>query len=134
MTAMRTVDLARVLRSEASVEKTAKEYVVRLVVPGFAQDELEVEIADHLVTLRGDQVETGIDELPFRLHERFEERFQLPGDVDTESITASCTHGALELRVPRTNEQLEDTTQGAHRGPASRPCRPSSKEVVKDAT
>jgi HSP20 family molecular chaperone IbpA len=95
--------LAPVLPPEASVEKSAKEYVVRLAVPGFAQEELEVEIAGRFVTVRGDQVETGIDTGPFRLHERLEERFQLPTDVDTGGITATYRHGALELRAPRTN-------------------------------
>jgi HSP20 family molecular chaperone IbpA len=36
------------------------------------------------------------------LHERLEERFQLPPDVDTDRVTAIYTHGALELHVPRT--------------------------------
>lgn len=107
MTAMRTMGLAPVLPPEASVDKSADGYVVRLAVPGFAQEELEVEIAGRFVTVRGDQVETGIDDGPFRLHERLEERFQLPGDVDTEGITASYTHGALELRAPRTNGSLK---------------------------
>jgi HSP20 family protein len=103
MTAMRTMGLAPVLPPEASVDTSAKEYVVRLALPGFAQEELEVEIAGRFVTVRGDQLETGIDELPFRLHEQFEERFELPGDVDTEGVSASYRHGALELRAPRTN-------------------------------
>jgi len=103
MTAMRTMGLAPVLPPEASVDKSAKEYVVRLAVPGFAQEELEVEIASRFVTVRADQVETAIDDGPFRLHERLEERFQLPADVDTEGITATYRHGALELRAPRTN-------------------------------
>ena len=59
---------------EASVERAADEYVVRLAVPGFARQELEVEVTGRRVTMRGDQLETGIDEGPFRLHERLEAR------------------------------------------------------------
>jgi HSP20 family protein len=103
MTAMRTMGLAPVLPPEASVEQSANEYVVHLAVPGFAQEELEVEIAGRFVTVRGDQTRTAIDDGPFRLHERLEERFQLPPDVDTEGVTATYKHGALELRAPRTN-------------------------------
>ncbi len=103
MTAMRTMGLAPVLPPEASVEQSANEYVVHLAVPGFAQEELEVEIAGRFVTVRGDQTQTTIDDGPFRLHERLEERFQLPADVDTASVTATYTHGALKLRAPRTN-------------------------------
>jgi len=101
MTAMRTMGLAPVLPPEASVEESANEYVVHLAVPGFAQEELEVEIAGRFMTVRGDQVETAIDDGPFRLHELLVERFQLPDDVDTARVTAAYTHGALELHAPR---------------------------------
>lgn len=103
MTAMRTMGLAPVLPPEASVEQSPNEYVVHLAVPGFAQEELEVEIAGRFVMVRGDQTETSIEDIPFRLHERLEERFQLPADVDTDRVTAAYTHGALELHAPRTN-------------------------------
>ena len=103
MTAMRTMGLAPVLPPEASVEESANEYVVHLVVPGFAQEELEVEIAGRFVTVYGDQTQTVIEDVPFRLHERLEERFQLPADVDTDRVTAAYAHGALELHAPRTN-------------------------------
>jgi HSP20 family molecular chaperone IbpA len=103
MTVMRTMGLAPHLPPEASVEQSAKEYVVRLAVPGFAQGELEVEIAGRFLTVRGDQTQTTIDEGPFRLHERLEERFQFPADVDTDEVTARYAHGSLELHAPRTN-------------------------------
>ena len=103
MTVMRTMGLAPLLPPEASVEQSANEYVVHLAVPGFAQEELEVEIAGRFVTVSGDQTQTTIDDGPFRLHERREERFQLPPDVDMDSVTATYTHGALELQAPRTN-------------------------------
>lgn len=103
MTAMRTMGLAPVLPPEASVEQSANEYVVHLAVPGFAREELEVEIAGRFVTVCADQVQTAINDGPFRLHERLEERFQLPADVDAELVTATYRHGALELHAPRTN-------------------------------
>ena len=103
MTAMRTMGLAPVLPPEASVEESANEYVVHLVVPGFAQEELEVEIAGRFVTVYGDQTQTVIEDVPFRLHERLEECFQLPADVDTDRVTAAYAHGALELHAPRTS-------------------------------
>ena len=56
---------------------------MHLAVPGFAQEELEVEIAGRFVTVHGDQTQTAIEDVPFRLHERLVERFQLPADVDT---------------------------------------------------
>ncbi|HEY8776531.1 MAG TPA: Hsp20/alpha crystallin family protein [Gaiellaceae bacterium] len=126
MTAMRTMGLAPVLPPEASVEQSANEYVVHLAVPGFAQEELEVEIAGRFVTVRGDQTQTTIGDCPFRLHERLEEHFQLPADVDTHGVTAAYTHGALELRAPRTN--------GARKTPRKVPIDSRRTAVNPDAS
>jgi HSP20 family molecular chaperone IbpA len=79
MTAMRTMGLAPVLPPEASVEQSANEYVVHLAVPGFAQGELEVEIAGRFVTVHGDQTETAIEDVPFPLARPARGAFSAPG-------------------------------------------------------
>lgn len=103
MSAMRTMGLAPVLPPEASVDTSTKEYVVHLALPGFAREELEVEITNRVVTVRGDQTRSALEDGPFLLHERLEETFKLPADVDTEQVTAAFARGALELHAPRTN-------------------------------
>jgi HSP20 family molecular chaperone IbpA len=103
MNAMRTMGLAPVLPPDSQVAVFADEYLVRIAVPGFAREELDVEVVDHVVTVCGDQVQTASDDQPFRIHERLEERFMLPGDADASRVTASHSHGAVELHVPRTN-------------------------------
>lgn len=103
MTAMRTMGLAPVLPPDATLDILPCEYVVRLALPGFAREELEVEVEGRFVTVRGDQLETETDDGPFRLHERIEERFEFPADVVPHGITAGYTHGRLELRAPRTS-------------------------------
>jgi HSP20 family protein len=103
MNAMRTMGLAPVLPPDSQVAALADEYVVRIAIPGFAREELDVEIMEHVVTVCGDQVQNGSDDEPFRIHERLEERFTLPADADAGRVTASYSHGALELHVPRTN-------------------------------
>jgi HSP20 family protein len=101
MTAMRTMGLTPVLPPDANVTETPCGYSVRLPVNGFARDELEVEVSDHMVTVRGDQKRTGANDDPFMLHERLEESFALPTDADSSALTANYAHGALVLRVPR---------------------------------
>jgi HSP20 family protein len=103
MSAMRTMGLAPVLPPEASVDTSTNEYVVHLAVPGFAREELEVEITNRVVTVRGDQTRPALENGPFLLHERVEETFALPADVDTGQVTAAFARGALELHAPRTN-------------------------------
>jgi HSP20 family molecular chaperone IbpA len=102
MTAMCTMGLAPVVL-DAHVDALADEYVVRLRVSGFAEKELEVETVDGVVTVRGDQTETDVGSAPFRIHERFEEEFELPADADMGRLTASYAHDRLELHAPRTN-------------------------------
>lgn len=103
MTAMGTMGLAPPLPPEASVELLDDEYVVHLGVNGFAREELEVEVVDRLVTVRGDQRRSGGGNMPFRLHEEFEDRFELPRDADPLGVTASYSDHELELHAPRTN-------------------------------
>src|SRR6476660_7745080 len=67
----------------ADVYETADDFVVELDVPGFAEKELEIEVSDHTLTIKGEQTETKEEmEKAFRLRERlereFERRFALP--------------------------------------------------------
>lgn len=103
MAAMRTMGLAPVLPPNARVDQLKDEYVVHLPVPGFALEELEIDLAGRVVTVCGDQMQTRVDAGPFRLHERLEERFELPEDVDAARVNASYAHGQIELHAPRTN-------------------------------
>jgi HSP20 family protein len=108
MNAMRTMGLAPVRPPDSSVAALTNEYIVRIAVPGFAREELELEVTDHAVTVCGDQTQAAGDAQPFCIHERLEERFTLPPDADADRITASYSHGALELHVARNG--------GRHRG------------------
>jgi HSP20 family protein len=103
MAAMRTMGLAPVLPPNARVDESKSEYVVRLPVPGFAREEIEVEITDRVVSICGDQTQNGVETRPFCLHERLEELFALPDDVDAANVTASYSHGQIELHAPRVN-------------------------------
>jgi HSP20 family molecular chaperone IbpA len=101
MTPMRTIGLAQVTRSDASVAEAPCGYTVRLPVRGFAQDELELDVSDSVVTVRGDQVKTPTDGGPFVLHERLEESFELPADADTQHVTANYVDGVLVVEIAR---------------------------------
>lgn len=87
------------LPADALVTETAGEYVVHLVVPGFRADDLDIEVAEHTVTIRGDRTRT--DAGAFRLHDLLEERLELPCDADPDALTASYRSERLELHAPR---------------------------------
>jgi len=90
----------------ADVYETDGEFVVEIEVPGYEERELEIELSDHTLTVkgeRGEKVEKA--EKTFRLHERleraFERRFALPLDADTERVSATFHKGVLELHAPK---------------------------------
>jgi HSP20 family molecular chaperone IbpA len=99
MAALTLSGRAPVLPSDALVSETAAEYVVHLFVPGFRADDLDVEVVDHTVTVRGERTRAGEGE--FRLHDRLEEWLELPGDADPDAVTALYKPETLELHAPR---------------------------------
>ena len=101
MSAMRAVGYHQ-LPPHARVRETELEYVIELDVADFTQAELSVEARGPVLAVRGDQAEVPGDEgKPFRIHERLEESFRLPDDVDLDAIEIVYKHGILEIRVAR---------------------------------
>jgi len=90
----------------ADVYETDDEVVVELEVPGYEEGDLDVEVADHTVTVKGERSETKDEkQKSFRLRERldreFERRFELPPEADTEHVSAVFAKGVLELHAPK---------------------------------
>jgi HSP20 family molecular chaperone IbpA len=99
MAALTASGRAPALPRDALLTETDREYVVRLVVPGFRADDLDVEVAGNTVTVRGDR--THMDSGEFRLHDLLEERLELPCDADPAAVTASYRSERLELHAAR---------------------------------
>gem|GEM_PF-2753737 len=90
----------------ADVYETPDEFVVELEVPGYDEQELGIEIADHTVTVTGTRKEAKEEKektfwLQERLERAFERRFALPAEADTEHVRASFEKGVLELHAPK---------------------------------
>jgi HSP20 family protein len=85
------------------------EVVAKVELPGLDKDEIEVNITDHLLTIRGEKKhEEEIREDNFYRAERsrgsFSRSVDLPEEVDTERARASFKNGLLEIRMPKTEE------------------------------
>ena len=70
------------------------ELVVELEVPGFGENELEIEVSNHTLTVKGERKEEReTKEKALRLRERlettFERSFVLPTEADSERLTAT---------------------------------------------
>jgi HSP20 family protein len=107
----------------ADVYETANEFVVELEVSGFDENELNIEIADRTLRVTGERRQTkGEVEKTFssrgRIEHRFERRFALPPNADTEHIRAVFEKGVLAVRAPKRQAAASRTVQ------ISRPARP----------
>jgi HSP20 family protein len=90
----------------ADVYETKEEFVFELEVPGFEEKELEIEVIDHALTVKGTRAAvTEKSEKTLRIHERlestFERSFQLPVEADSEHLTATYGKGVLTVHVPK---------------------------------
>jgi HSP20 family protein len=93
----------------ADVYETGEEFVVELEVPGFEEKELDVEVADHMLVVKGERTaETETNEKTILLRERleldFERRFALPPTADNDHVSADFAKGVLTLHVPKVAE------------------------------
>ena len=93
----------------ADVYETDEEFVVELDVPGFERGELEIEVTDHTLCVKGVKAQTKEEtEKSFQLRERletsFERRFRLPAEVDLDKVNATFGKGVLEVHAKRIKE------------------------------
>jgi len=72
-------------------------------VPGFKQDDLEVEVADGVLTIRGRRREGNGDDrvIPARRNRAFVRSFTLPEIADAENLSARLADGVLSIHVPK---------------------------------
>lgn len=102
------IGVAPVPMPPADVYETDSELVVELEVPGFDEKEIDVQVRDHLLSVKGERTETKDKSekairLRERLDKRFERRFELPAQTDSEHVTAEYAKGVLTVHVPKTS-------------------------------
>lgn len=96
-------------RPPINISETDEALVLVAEVPGFAQEDIAVEVHDGLLTIKGERREE-VDETRerYRRVERFngafERSFTLPSSVDSEGIQARLQNGLLEVTLPKASE------------------------------
>jgi HSP20 family molecular chaperone IbpA len=82
-------------------------YVVRAALPGIKQEDVEVSIHAHTLTIRGQRRggDDGHTDGSYVVQEhptgRWERSMVLPHEVESAGVTASYEDGILELRLPK---------------------------------
>jgi HSP20 family protein len=90
------------------------EVVVKAELPGLDKNDIEVNISDSELTLKGEKKkEEEIKEENFYRRERsygaFLRTVELPTDVQADKVKASFKDGVLEVRVPKSEEAKTKT-------------------------
>lgn len=100
-------DRTRAFFPAADVIASEEEVNLVMDVPGFKTDDLEIELSDGILRIRGERrypyASDGAGRSVQRLERgygRFERVLQVPKDVDPSALTASIEDGVLTLRIP----------------------------------
>jgi HSP20 family protein len=85
------------------------EIIVKAELPGLTKDDIEVNIADKLLTLKGEKrKEDEVKEEDYYRAERaygsFVRSVELPAEVTLEKVKAVFKNGVLEIRLPKSEQ------------------------------
>ena len=91
------------------VTETDKAYEVTAELPGMEEKNIEVNVANGVLTIKGEkQEEKEEKKKDYYLRERsfgsFQRAFQVPEGVDTDKIAASFKKGLLTVTLPKSAE------------------------------
>jgi HSP20 family protein len=91
------------------VVETEKEYQISAELPGLSEKDVEVVLADDILTIKGEKKEEKEEKAKnYHLSERrygaFQRSFQLPSGVDADKIEAGFQSGVLTLTLPKIPE------------------------------
>jgi len=85
------------------------EVVVKAEIPGMKKEDLELNVTDHYLTIKGEKKqEEEVKRKGYFYSERsygsFLRTIDLPKEIQTEKARASFKDGVLEVRLPKTEE------------------------------
>jgi HSP20 family protein len=91
------------------VSENADQFIVRVDLPGVKEKDLDVEIENNLLTIKGERnFERAEEKEDYRLIERsyggFFRSFSLPSNVDPNGIHAALHDGLLTVNIPKAAE------------------------------
>ncbi len=86
-------------------------YVVTAEVTGLAREDLQIQIQDGKLTLKGERRPAECPTVRFerveRGHGRFARAFVLPHAVDASAVTADLQNGVLTITVPKRSDRRQ---------------------------
>jgi HSP20 family protein len=99
-----TATSTRTFDPSIDVHASDSEVVFVCDVPGIKQDELEVTLENHVLTIKGTRKFEGKENeqvMLGRAYGSFNRSYPLPDYVDDENLTARLADGVLTIRIPK---------------------------------
>ena len=94
-----------------NVAETADSILVTTELPGVSPDDVEIQVEENVLTIRGEKHEERAEEdterhmhISERITGSFSRSFTLPRRVDVEGINADFGEGVLKVSVPKAPE------------------------------
>lgn len=96
------------------VAETDKEITVTAELPGMEQKDIEVSMADGLLTLKGEKKHNAEEKKDGFYHAEcsygsFCRTVALPAEVDADKVDASYKNGVLKIHLPKTEPEQAET-------------------------
>ena len=94
------------LTPKMDVSETDKEFELTAELPGLEEKDVEVNVADNILTIRGEKkAEKERKDKDYRMIERsygsFARSVELPAGFDPDAIKATITKGVLKVTIPK---------------------------------
>jgi HSP20 family protein len=102
----------------ADVTVSNGDLVLTMDLPGLTSDDLEIELVDGYLSMRGERKRPELAEgsrfaRTERAFGKFERRLKLPDGVDPDKVTASMDNGVLSLIVPKPERMTRAASRSA---------------------
>ena len=94
---------------QTDLVETDEEFQLRLDVPGMSTEDIDINLQNGTLTVRGERTSERTDEgedyvRVERAFGTFHRTFTLPDTVDEQNIEATYEDGVLHINVPKTEE------------------------------
>ena len=97
----------------SNIEDRDDRFVVHIAVPGFTKDQISINLEKNKMTVSGKkEIATNSKYLlrEFKF-EDFSRTFNLPEDVNTDSIEATFENGVLAINIPKSEKAAPKTIE-----------------------
>ncbi|PIQ97377.1 MAG: hypothetical protein COV67_04505 [Nitrospinae bacterium CG11_big_fil_rev_8_21_14_0_20_56_8] len=93
---------------KVNIIESKTEFVLEALVPGWKESEIDLEVQENRMVLRGRMEETPEPQIDYRTHEfsrrPFERRFRLGAQVEIDKISAKLENGILRITLSKREE------------------------------